>query len=55
MTVELILQRLAAGETVDEILDAHLRLSREAILAAIGFTAQALKADVIYPIPNKVV
>lgn len=54
VTVELILEKLAAGETIDEILDAHHRLSRDAILAAIGFAAQALKADVIYPIPENV-
>jgi uncharacterized protein (DUF433 family) len=50
ITVELILEKLAAGETVEEILDAHPRLSREAIQAALSFAAQALRADVVYPI-----
>ncbi len=50
ITVELILEKLAAGETVEQILEAHPRLTREAVLAAIGFGAQALKADVVYPI-----
>lgn len=31
ITIELILERLAAGETVEQILDAHPRLTREAI------------------------
>jgi uncharacterized protein (DUF433 family) len=31
LTVELILEKLAAGETVDQILEAHPRLTREAI------------------------
>jgi len=30
---------LSAGESVEELLDAHPRLSREAILAALGFAA----------------
>ncbi|MBP9664820.1 MAG: DUF433 domain-containing protein [Pyrinomonadaceae bacterium] len=36
ITVELILEKLAAGETVEQILDAHPRLTREAISAVRG-------------------
>ena len=36
ITVELILEKLAAGETVQQVLDAHPRLAREAILAALA-------------------
>ncbi|HJS90537.1 MAG TPA: DUF433 domain-containing protein [Steroidobacteraceae bacterium] len=50
VTVELILEKLAAGETIEQILEAHPRLTRAAILAAIDFGAQALRADVIYPL-----
>jgi len=50
ITVELILEKLAAGETWEEIIEAHPRLNREAIQAALAFAAQALRADVIYPI-----
>jgi uncharacterized protein (DUF433 family) len=50
ITVELILEKLAAGETIEQILDAHPRLTRRAIQAALSFAAQALKADVVYPI-----
>ena len=51
ITVEHILERLAAGETIEQLLEAHPRLTRKAVLAAIEFGAQALKADVIYPLP----
>ena len=50
ITVELILEKLAAGDTIEQILEAHPRLTRQAILAAIDFGAQALRADVIYPL-----
>jgi uncharacterized protein (DUF433 family) len=50
ITVEHILEKLAAGETVEQLLEAHPRLSRQAVLAAIEFGAQALRADVIYPL-----
>jgi len=43
ITVELILDKLAAGETVEQLLEAHPRLTREGVLAALAFAAQALK------------
>jgi uncharacterized protein (DUF433 family) len=54
ITVELILEKLAAGETIEQILDAHPRLTREAIQAALMFAAEALRADVVYPIAEAV-
>lgn len=49
ITVELILEKLAAGESIDQLLEAHPRLTREAIYAALKFAADALRADVVYP------
>lgn len=49
ITVESILERLGAGESIDDILAAHSRLTREAVQAALRFAADALRADVIYP------
>ena len=50
ITVELILEKLAAGETIDQLLEAHPRLTRESIQAALAFAARALRADVVYPL-----
>jgi uncharacterized protein (DUF433 family) len=50
ITVELILEKLAAGETVEQLLDAHPRLTEVAVRAALAFAADALRADVIYPL-----
>jgi uncharacterized protein (DUF433 family) len=50
ITVELILEKLAAGETIEQILEAHPRVTREAIQAALAFAARTLRADVVYPI-----
>jgi uncharacterized protein (DUF433 family) len=54
ITVELILEKLAAGETIEQILDAHPRLTRDGVLAALDFAAKALRADIVYPLPQKV-
>jgi uncharacterized protein (DUF433 family) len=50
ITVELILEKLAAGETVEQVVAAHPRLDEEAVRAALPFAAGALRADVIYPL-----
>lgn len=42
ITVELILEKLAAGETVEQILEAHPRLTRSAISAALRFAVKNL-------------
>jgi uncharacterized protein (DUF433 family) len=41
ITVELILEKFAAGETVEQLLEAHPRLTKEGIQAALNFAAQA--------------
>ena len=51
--VELILEKLAAGETIEQLLDAYPRLTEEGIRAAFLFAAQALRADVVYPISEQ--
>jgi uncharacterized protein (DUF433 family) len=52
ITVELILEKLASGETIEQLLESHPRLTKEAVLAAIAFAAQALRADVVYPVAS---
>jgi uncharacterized protein (DUF433 family) len=54
ITVEIILEKLAAGETIDQILEAHPRLTRKGVQAALDFAAKALRADVVYPVAGKV-
>ncbi|MEW5768413.1 MAG: DUF433 domain-containing protein [bacterium] len=53
ITVELILEKLSAGETIEQLLEAHPRLTKQAIYAAFAFAAQALRSDVIYPVWEK--
>lgn len=48
--VELIIEKLAAGETTQQIIGDHPRLTEEAIRAALAFAAKALRSDVVYPI-----
>ena len=43
ITVELILEKLSYGETIEQILDSHPRLTDEGIRAALAFAARALR------------
>jgi len=54
ITVEMILEKLSSGETMEQILEAHPRLTEESIRAALAFAAQALRADVVYPVAEAV-
>lgn len=54
VTVELILEKLGAGETIDQILVEHPRLTRQGVLAAVRFGGEALRADVAYPVAESV-
>ena len=49
ITVESILEKLAAGETKDQILEVHPRLTREGVLAALSFAVRALRGDGVSP------
>lgn len=53
ITVEAILDKFAAGETLDQLLAAYPRLNREAVFAAFAYAADVLRSDTIYPISDK--
>ena len=49
ITVEHILERLGSGEAVDDLLEAHPRLTRDGIQAALNYAARVLRSDVLHP------
>jgi uncharacterized protein (DUF433 family) len=53
ITVELILEKLAAGETYEQLIESYPRLTREGILAALEFAAEAMKSEAVYPLPEE--
>jgi len=50
IAVEHILDELAGGTTIDELLEFYPRLTREAVYAALEFAAATLRAEVTYPL-----
>ena len=53
ITVESILDKFAAGETLDQLLDAYPKLTREAVFAAFAYAAAVLRSDTIYPLSDQ--
>ena len=50
ITVELILEELSAGKTIEELVESYPRLDRVSILAALSFAADALKGEKVFPV-----
>lgn len=46
--VEIILEKLTAGETVEGILEAYPHISKEAIYACLAYALDSVKNEVIY-------
>ena len=49
ITIELILDKLSAGESVEQILQAYPKLVREDVLAALSYATRIMKDEIIYP------
>lgn len=54
ITVEQILEELGAGRTIEQLLEAHPRLTREGVLAALRFGADVMHSDAVYPLSKSV-
>ena len=50
ITVEHILEQLAGGRTIEQILEAHSHISREQVQAAITYAAESVRIDHTYPL-----
>ena len=52
ITVEHILEKLACGETIAEVVEEHPRLTEEDIRAALAFAAEAMRSTTIHSVPE---
>ena len=50
ITVELVLERLGSGESVEDILVAFPHLTRDGVLAAVRFGAEVLRNEIFLPL-----
>jgi len=52
ISVELILDKLSAGEQIEDLLAAYPRLSMDAIYAALAFASETIKNQKIYSVAS---
>jgi len=50
ITVELILEKLSNGETIDQILNSYPHLNRDQILACLDYARRSMSLDFVYPV-----
>ena len=50
ITVEMILRKLSCGESIEQILESHPRLTREAVQAALEYAADAMGRETVHAV-----
>lgn len=50
--VDLILEKLGAGESMADIVAAHPRLTQDNVHAALQFAAESLRGEAIFAVPG---
>lgn len=48
ITVELIIEKLSEGESVDQILESHPHIKRNSILACLSYAADSLRDEITF-------
>jgi uncharacterized protein (DUF433 family) len=49
ITVELIIEKLAEGESIEQILESHPHIDRDSIFACLSYAADSLKNEIYFP------
>lgn len=47
ITVELVLEKLSHGETIEQILEAHPHITREDVLACLAFATDSVRHEML--------
>ncbi len=50
--VDLILEKLASGDSVEDLLDTYPNIDKDAINACLLFAAESVKNEIVFPIAS---
>lgn len=50
--VDLLLEKLAEGETINDLLEAYPHIKKEDIYAALAFASEAIKNEIVYSLAS---
>jgi len=48
ISVDMLLEKMSKGETIDDLLQAYPRIDKETIFAVLAFAAESIKNEKIY-------
>ena len=49
ITVELIIEKLGEGESIDQILESHPHITGDSVFACLSYAADSLKNELYFP------
>jgi uncharacterized protein (DUF433 family) len=49
----MILRKLSCGESIEQILESHPRLTREAVFGALEYAAEAMGHETVYAVGDR--
>lgn len=52
ISVDLILEKLASGDTIEEILEAYPNISKNDIFACLQFASESIKNEVVFSLAS---
>ena len=52
ISVELILEKLAEGEPIEQILESHPQVDKKSIMACLSYASDSLRNELTYPIAS---
>ena len=52
IAVEFVIELLARGWTIDQVIEEYDHLTREDILACLAYAGEILKSERVYPLPR---
>ncbi|MBP6620494.1 MAG: DUF433 domain-containing protein [Leadbetterella sp.] len=52
ISVDLILEKLASGDTIDDILEAYPNISKNDIFACLQFASESIKNEVVFSLAS---
>lgn len=50
--VDLILEKMANGETIDQLLKSYPHITKDAIFACLRFASESVKTEKVYPLAS---
>lgn len=53
ITVELVLEKLAGGASIDDLLHSYPHLRREQLLACLEYAYRSMSADFVFPLAHE--